>query len=101
MSMTPIDLKAAIGSAYEVGRAGGADSSRAGMQQAYFGRQLDKEINHAEQFVRESDRAGATQPDGRNARGRFGEKGKDKKKNLEASEELAEFKESSTVDIRV
>ncbi|MDR1209399.1 MAG: hypothetical protein LBK41_03655 [Clostridiales bacterium] len=101
MSMRPIDLKAALGNSYEVNRASGADGSRAGMQQAHFARQMDKETVHAERFVRESDKGAQTNPDGRgNGSGAFGG-AKKKKKNPEAAAALSAYKSSSIVDIRV
>lgn len=104
MSMRPIDLKAAIGSSYEISRAGSADASKAGMQNAYFGRQLDKEITRSEQLVRESDKMGAAQLDSKrdsqNQRERSKKREKDKSKNLEMSDELVPFS-GGRVDIKV
>jgi hypothetical protein len=104
--MRPIDLQALIPRSYEVNRANSINAARPEMQQQQFVKQLDKEIQHEEQFVKESGKTekGVVDKDARNKNKHNGkEKGQQNqgKKNEPAARALAEHKSTSMLDIKV
>lgn len=105
MSIRPIDLQAAVPRSYEINRTSGIDASRPEMQQQHFAKQLDKEIKHDEQAVKQSAHAekGLVNRDGSNknkdSRKKDGEAKKGKSKD--AAEALKSYKSMSMVDIKI
>lgn len=101
----PIDLQGAVPNSYEVGRMGSAEALRPELLQQQFSRQLNKEIRHDEQFVRESNKSEQSQidKDGKNNRRNNGEESSRKKnnKNPAAAAALKEYKSTSMLDIRI
>lgn len=107
MSIRPIDMLSAVPRSYEVNRTNSIDAARPEMQQQHFAKQLDKEIRHDEQFVKESNKSekGVINKDGSNKNAGSGKRNNagdgEKGKNNEASKALQAYKSTSMLDIKV
>lgn len=104
MSMRPIDLQALVPRSYEVNRTNSIDAARPELQHQQFAKQLDKEVRHEEQFVKESGKAekGIVDKDaGNKNKNQQKNKEEQNRKNKPASEALAAYKSMSMVDIKV
>ena len=98
MSMRPIDLQSMVPRSYEINRTSSVEAARPEQMQHHFAKQLDKEVKHEEQFVKESTRSekGIVDKDGRNKNKNSGNKEDKNKKNKTAA-----HKSLGMVDIQI